>query len=84
MGTFAKWGRIFESSQYTVYIAGNFREWWKIDFSGEKTFADCSLVSPKQNATRSNFAEKTFANSQVFSLESFPLHGSYALGLRCR
>jgi len=27
VGTFAKWGRIFESSQYTVYIAGNFREW---------------------------------------------------------
>ena len=49
----------------------------------EKTFADCSLLQPKV-ATPPNFAEKTFANShkiakfaKVFSLESFPLYGSY-------
>ena len=53
----------------------------------EKTFADCSLVLPivpLEDATPSNFAEKTFANShktskfvKVFSLESFPLYGIY-------
>ena len=72
----------WELTVYRIYSRKLSREWWKIDFSGEKTFADCSLVSPKQNATCSNFAEKTFANShktskfaKVFSLESFPLYG---------
>ena len=48
----------------------------------EKTFADCSLLPPK-DATPPNFAEKTFVNShktskftKVLSLKSFPLYGS--------
>ena len=56
----------------------------------EKTFADCSLVPPK-DATPPNFTEKTFANShkaskfaKVFSLEIFTLYsklsGSPLLG----
>ena len=50
-------------------------------------FANGGLVSPKQNATRSNFAKKTFTNShktskfaKVFSLESFPLYGMHWAG----
>ena len=46
----------------------------------EKTFADCSLVPPK-DVTPQNFAEITFTNShktlkfvQVFFLKSFPLY----------
>ena len=49
----------------------------------EKTFADCSLVSPPKDATPLNFGEKTFANSyktskiaEVFSLDSFSLYGN--------
>jgi len=51
----------------------------------EKTFADCSLVLPKDTMPP-NFAEKTFANTpsshktlkfaKVFSLESFPLYST--------
>ena len=46
----------------------------------EKTFMDCSLVTPKY-AVPPNFVEKTFLNShktanfaKVFSHESFPLN----------
>ena len=48
----------------------------------EKTFADSSLVLPKDTMAL-NFAEETFENShktsrfmKVLPLESFPLHGS--------
>ena len=51
----------------------------------EKTFADCSLLPPK-DATPPNFAEKTFVNShktskftKVLSLKSFPLYGTSAM-----
>ena len=80
--------RMFLKEKYR--IVGNFHmgetlvNWW---IFAEKTFADCSLVLPLvllEDATPSNFAKKTFANShktskfaKVFSLESFPLYGIY-------
>ena len=52
----------------------------------EKNFVDCSLLL-HQNATLSNFAEKTFVNShktakiaKLFSLESFLLYGTSWIG----
>ena len=59
----------------------NFREFVENKIVMEKTFVDCSLLSPPKDTTPPNFAEKTFANSyktskfaKVFSLESFPLY----------
>lgn len=50
------------------HIVGNFRGGKLSRFGGnnifaEKTFTDCSLVSPPKDATPPNFAEKAFVNS---------------------
>ena len=72
--------------KHNYHIAGNFRG-RKLLQIGEKiftkkTFADCSLVSPK-DAMPQNLAKMTFVNSyktsnlaKVFSLKSFPLNGT--------
>ena len=53
-------------------IAGNFQgsklsQFGRNKIFAEKTFADCSLVSPPKDAMPSNFTEKTFANSYKIS-----------------
>ena len=55
----------------------------KYDFHGENFHGLLACAAPK-DATPQNFAEKTFTNShkttkfaKVFSLESFPLYGTY-------
>ena len=57
--------------------------WWKIKFLRRKLSRIVTFAALK-DATPSNFAEKTFANSyktakfaKVFSLESFPLYGKH-------
>ena len=70
-------------------IAGNFRgrKLSRIgDFRGENYRGLLVFAGAPKDATPSNFAEKTFANShktakfaKVFSLESFPLYGIHAI-----
>ena len=72
--------------KHNYCIAGNFRGRKLLQIGEkiftEKTFADCSLVPPK-DAMPPNLAKTTFVNSyktsnfaKVFSLESFPLYGT--------
>ena len=64
----------------------NFRKLVKNKIFTEKTFTDCSLVSPPKDAMPPDFMEKIFMNNyktskftKVFSLKSFPLYAMYII-----